>query len=118
MSSRSPMWELSARGIKKRPLFGWGFDGFGIAYPYIRNPQVTARKVERGRTRTIHRPYPNSVSWYFTYLKKCCIIVRLRLVKIRGLRVCLAGGLVDLLHKSLLDTKTADVRQINADKRR
>jgi hypothetical protein len=78
MSSRSPMWELSARGIKKRPLFGWGFDGFGIAYPYIRNPQVTPRKVERGRTRTIHRPYPKSVSWYFTYLKKCCIIVTLR----------------------------------------
>ncbi|MEG3840202.1 O-antigen ligase family protein [Microcoleus sp. herbarium14] len=41
MSSRSPMWTLSARGIKKRPLFGWGFDGLGIAYPYIRNPQVT-----------------------------------------------------------------------------
>lgn len=41
MSSRSPMWTLSARGIKKRPLFGWGFDGFGIAYPYIRNRQVT-----------------------------------------------------------------------------
>ncbi|MEG4012098.1 MULTISPECIES: O-antigen ligase family protein [unclassified Microcoleus] len=41
MSSRSPMWELAARGIKKRPLFGWGFDGLGIAYPYIRNPQVT-----------------------------------------------------------------------------
>ncbi|MEG3845819.1 O-antigen ligase family protein [Microcoleus sp. herbarium19] len=41
MSSRSPMWTLSARGIKKRPLFGWGFDGFGIAYPYIQNPQVT-----------------------------------------------------------------------------
>ncbi|MBE9096041.1 O-antigen ligase [Tychonema sp. LEGE 07203] len=41
MSSRSPMWELAARGIKKRPLFGWGFDGLGIAYPYLRNPQVT-----------------------------------------------------------------------------
>ncbi|MBE9161641.1 O-antigen ligase [Tychonema sp. LEGE 06208] len=41
MSSRSPMWTLSARGIKKRPLLGWGFDGFGIAYPYIRNPQLT-----------------------------------------------------------------------------
>ncbi len=41
MSSRSPMWTISARGIKKRPLFGWGFDGLGIAYPYIRNPQVT-----------------------------------------------------------------------------
>ena len=41
MSSRSPLWTLSARGIKKRPLFGWGFNGLGIAYPYIRNPQVT-----------------------------------------------------------------------------
>lgn len=41
MASRSPMWVLSLRGIKKRPLFGWGFDGFGIAYPYIRNPKKT-----------------------------------------------------------------------------
>ncbi|CBN55508.1 MULTISPECIES: O-antigen ligase family protein [Kamptonema] len=41
MSSRSPMWALSLRGIKKRPLFGWGFDGFGIAYPYIINPKKT-----------------------------------------------------------------------------
>jgi O-antigen ligase len=48
MSSRSPMWTLSARGIKKRPLFGWGFDGFGIAYPYIRNPQVTPIVVNLG----------------------------------------------------------------------
>ena len=48
MSSRSPMWELSVRAIKKRPLFGWGFDGFGIAYPYIRNPQVTPIVVNLG----------------------------------------------------------------------
>ncbi|MEG4508065.1 O-antigen ligase family protein [Microcoleus sp. F6_B4] len=41
MSSRSPLWGLSLRGIKKRPFFGWGFDGFGIAYPYIRNPKKT-----------------------------------------------------------------------------
>ena len=41
ISSRSPMWALSLRGIKKRPFFGWGFDGFGIAYPYIRNPKKT-----------------------------------------------------------------------------
>jgi len=41
MSSRSPMWALSLRGLKKPPLFGWGFDGFGIAYPYIRNPKKT-----------------------------------------------------------------------------
>lgn len=41
ISSRSPMWALSLQGIKKRPFFGWGFDGFGIAYPYIRNPKKT-----------------------------------------------------------------------------
>jgi O-antigen ligase len=41
MSSRSPMWALSLQAIKKRPFFGWGFDGFGIAYPYIRNPKKT-----------------------------------------------------------------------------
>ena len=92
MSSRSPMWELSARGIKKRPLFGGGFEGFGIAYPYIRNPQVTPRKVERGRTLTIHRPYPKSVCWYFTYLKKCCIVVRLRGVKIWVCEFALLGA--------------------------
>ncbi|NJR22654.1 MAG: O-antigen ligase family protein [Richelia sp. CSU_2_1] len=45
MSSRSGMWELAATAIKKRPLFGWGFDGLGIASPYIQNSQVTPRVV-------------------------------------------------------------------------
>jgi O-antigen ligase len=41
MSSPSPLWALSLQGIKKRAFFGWGFDGFGIAYSYIRNPKKT-----------------------------------------------------------------------------
>ena len=28
-------WKLALQGIAKRPLFGWGFDGFGLAFPYI-----------------------------------------------------------------------------------
>ena len=34
-SDRIWLWELSLRGITQRPLIGWGFNGFGIAYPYV-----------------------------------------------------------------------------------
>ena len=34
-TGRLHLWELSLQGIAKRPLFGWGFDGFGIAYLFI-----------------------------------------------------------------------------------
>lgn len=33
-SDRINLWKIASRGISQRPLFGWGFDGFGIAYPY------------------------------------------------------------------------------------
>ncbi len=36
-SDRIYLWELSARGIGKRPLLGWGMNGFGSAYPYVIN---------------------------------------------------------------------------------
>ncbi|WP_319423230.1 O-antigen ligase family protein [Pleurocapsa sp. FMAR1] len=32
---RMDLWKLSLQGIAKRPLFGWGFDGLGIAFPFI-----------------------------------------------------------------------------------
>ena len=32
---RLQYWKLSLKGIAKRPLFGWGFDGFALAFPYI-----------------------------------------------------------------------------------
>lgn len=28
-------WKLALQGIVERPWFGWGFDGFGLAFPYI-----------------------------------------------------------------------------------
>lgn len=28
-------WKLALKGIAKRPFFGWGFDGFSIAFPFI-----------------------------------------------------------------------------------
>lgn len=45
-SDRIYLWELSTKGISQRPLFGWGFDGFGSAYPYIVKPK-TAQKIVR-----------------------------------------------------------------------
>jgi O-antigen ligase len=47
-SDRIYLWELASRGISKRPLFGWGFDGFGTAYPYILNPEKTPQIVRLG----------------------------------------------------------------------
>ena len=38
-SSRSELWRSALKGIAERPLFGWGFNGFGIAWPYIANWQ-------------------------------------------------------------------------------
>lgn len=34
-SGRLHLWQLSLRGIAERFLSGWGFDGFGIAFPFV-----------------------------------------------------------------------------------
>lgn len=47
-SDRIYLWELSKRGIGERPLLGWGFDGFGTAYPYVLNPKKTLKIVRLG----------------------------------------------------------------------
>lgn len=47
-SDRIYLWELASRGISKRPLLGWGFDGFGSAYPYVLNPEKTPKIVRLG----------------------------------------------------------------------
>ncbi len=44
-SDRAYLWELSTRGISKQPVLGWGFDGFGVAYPYIRDRHWTPTAV-------------------------------------------------------------------------
>lgn len=47
-SDRIYLWELASRGISKSPLFGWGFDGFGTAYPYVINFNQTQKIVHLG----------------------------------------------------------------------
>jgi O-antigen ligase len=37
------------RGIQKRPFFGWGFNGFGIAYPFVANPNKVPEIVNLGQ---------------------------------------------------------------------
>jgi len=32
---RFHLWKLSIKGIMSRPLWGWGFGGFGSAFPYV-----------------------------------------------------------------------------------
>ena len=34
-SGRLHLWQLSLRGISRRLVWGWGFDGFGIAFPFV-----------------------------------------------------------------------------------
>ncbi len=34
-SERSNLWPSAVKGIAERPLFGWGFNGFGLAWPYV-----------------------------------------------------------------------------------
>lgn len=34
-TGRLHLWGLALKGIYQRPLIGWGFDGFGIAFPFI-----------------------------------------------------------------------------------
>ncbi len=42
-ADRTHAWQLAVRGIQQRPLWGWGFDGFGLAYPDILSPTWTPR---------------------------------------------------------------------------
>jgi O-antigen ligase len=47
-SGRIFLGEVSWRGISQRPLLGWGFDGFGTAYPYVRDPNWMPAVVRLG----------------------------------------------------------------------
>lgn len=101
MSSRSPMWTLSARGIKKRLLFGWGFDGLGIAYPYIRNPQLTPIVVNldeftynyiniKGKISTREIPTYKAHNWILDTTLSVGIFGLLAGIAVWGYYVCLA----------------------------
>ncbi len=47
-SDRVHLWELSSIGINKRPLLGWGMNGFGAAYSEIRYRKKLAKVVRLG----------------------------------------------------------------------
>ena len=34
-SFRLDYWRIAADGIRERPLLGWGYNGFGLAFPYV-----------------------------------------------------------------------------------
>ena len=95
------MWTLSARGIKKRPLFGWGFNGLGIAYPYIRNPQVTPIVVNldeftynyiniKGEISTLEIPTYKAHNWILDTTLSVGIFGLLAGITVWGYYVCLA----------------------------
>ena len=35
LSFRPDYWRIAADGIRERPLLGWGYNGFGLAFPYV-----------------------------------------------------------------------------------
>jgi O-antigen ligase len=47
-SDREYLWSQSWRGIVRRPLLGWGSDGFGVAYPYIVDRHYTPQVLRLG----------------------------------------------------------------------
>jgi O-antigen ligase len=34
-SARAYLWPSAVAGIRQRPLFGWGFNGYGLAWPHV-----------------------------------------------------------------------------------
>jgi O-antigen ligase len=45
VSGRVGMWEQAIRGIQLRPLWGWGYNGHGLASPYTDRWTTTPRRV-------------------------------------------------------------------------
>ena len=39
-SFRLDYWRVTLAGIRERPLLGWGFNGFGLAFPYVNDFDV------------------------------------------------------------------------------
>jgi O-antigen ligase len=42
-SARTNFWPSAVDGIQARPLFGWGFNGFGLAWPHVNDFSVRWR---------------------------------------------------------------------------
>lgn len=39
-SARTDLWASALDGVRARPLFGWGFNGFGLAWPHVNDFDV------------------------------------------------------------------------------
>ena len=35
LSMRPAYWRIAAAGVREQPVTGWGFNGFGLAFPYV-----------------------------------------------------------------------------------
>jgi len=35
LSMRPDYWRIAVAGVRERPLAGWGYNGFGLAFPYV-----------------------------------------------------------------------------------
>lgn len=78
-SARTNLWPAAVAGIEARPLFGWGFNGFGLAWPHVndfdkgwrtylaREPAPTPNKPRATRAVQIERILRNNHS-SFEYL--------------------------------------------------
>lgn len=42
-SARTNLWPSAVDGVRARPLFGWGYNGFGLAWPHINDFDVKWR---------------------------------------------------------------------------
>lgn len=40
LSMRPDYWRIAADGIRERPLAGWGYNGFGLMFPYVNDFEV------------------------------------------------------------------------------
>ena len=47
-SRRLGLWQTTLEAIPARPLFGWGFDGFGVSWPYFADWSQYAYKLPSG----------------------------------------------------------------------
>jgi len=40
LSMRPDYWRIASAGVRERPLTGWGYNGFGLAFPYVNDFEV------------------------------------------------------------------------------
>ncbi len=69
LSLRTDYWRVALEGVRQRPLLGWGYDGFGFAFPYANDFDrqfATYLDQEEGRPVPIERMQGTNHT-YFRY---------------------------------------------------